>query len=141
MPTKSGDPCPKHVNGPSTNGACRDCYRRRVNGQLGIRRMLSRAQTRAKQSNLPFSIKLPDLFEVWPKDNCCPIFKTPFRQAKAYLGALPESPSLDRILPQFGYVKGNIAVISARANRIKSSETDPLGLRAVADWFEEQLKK
>ena len=29
------------------------------------------------------------------------------------------SPSIDRILPELGYVKGNIAIISMRANWVK----------------------
>jgi hypothetical protein len=31
------------------------------------------------------------------------------------------SPSLDRIIPELGYVKGNIMVISHKANTIKSN--------------------
>lgn len=33
------------------------------------------------------------------------------------------SPSLDRFKPELGYVKGNIHVISTRANRIKNDAT------------------
>ncbi len=38
-------------------------------------------------------------------------------------GNRDHSPSLDRIIPQKGYVKGNVQVISLRANRIKSDAT------------------
>lgn len=31
------------------------------------------------------------------------------------------SPTLDRIVPEKGYVKGNVAVISHKANRIKNN--------------------
>lgn len=37
--------------------------------------------------------------------------------------ASDNSPSLDRIIPSMGYVKGNVAVISHRANVIKSFGT------------------
>lgn len=30
-------------------------------------------------------------------------------------------PSIDRIVPELGYVKGNVAVISMKANRLKSN--------------------
>lgn len=34
---------------------------------------------------------------------------------------LPQSPTLDRIDPKKGYVPGNVAVISDKANAIKSN--------------------
>jgi hypothetical protein len=41
------------------------------------------------------------------------------------------SPALDRIVPEWGYVRGNIIVISDLANRIKNSAT-PEQLARVA---------
>lgn len=41
-------------------------------------------------------------------------------------------------MPAMGYVKGNIIVISNRANRIKNNATIP-ELRAVADFFERHV--
>jgi hypothetical protein len=49
------------------------------------------------------------------------------------------SPSLDRIRPELGYVPGNVAVISYKANAIKQGAT-PEELRAVADWLEANLR-
>lgn len=48
------------------------------------------------------------------------------------------SYSLDRIDSSKGYVKGNIWVISLRANRIKNDST-PQELRLIADKVEERL--
>lgn len=44
-------------------------------------------------------------------------------------------PSLDRVVPSLGYVKGNVRVISFRANRIKSDATAD-ELRAVLSYTE-----
>lgn len=33
------------------------------------------------------------------------------------------SPSIDRIIPERGYVPGNVIVVSMRANRLKSNAT------------------
>jgi hypothetical protein len=49
--------------------------------------------------------------------------------------ATPHSATVDRIWPARGYVRGNIIVISHRANTLKSDAT-PTELRAVAKWAE-----
>lgn len=46
----------------------------------------------------------------------------------------PNSPSLDKIVPELGYVKGNIVVVSLRANQIKSDATIE-ELQAVAKFY------
>ena len=49
------------------------------------------------------------------------------------------TPSIDRIDPKKGYVKGNIIVVSMRANRIKTDATVD-EIRKVADFYEKLLK-
>ena len=49
------------------------------------------------------------------------------------------TPSIDRIDPKKGYVKGNIIVVSMRANRIKTDATFD-EIRKVADFYEKLLK-
>ena len=49
------------------------------------------------------------------------------------------TPSIDRIDPKKGYVKGNIIVVSMRANRIKTDATID-EIRKVADFYEKLLK-
>lgn len=39
------------------------------------------------------------------------------------LDSLNPKPSLDKIIPKLGYVKGNVWVVSNKANRIKSNAT------------------
>ena len=61
-----------------------------------------------------------------------PLFKSPTR------GPCPNSPTLDRIVPELGYTKGNIRVISAKANWCKSDLT--VGqLLQLANYFHKQL--
>lgn len=66
-------------------------------------------------------------FDISPEDivipEVCPIFGMPL---VTYLGAhryLDNKASLDRIDPNKGYVKGNVWVISWKANRLKSDNT------------------
>lgn len=49
-----------------------------------------------------------------------------------------DSYSLDRIDSSKGYIKGNVWVISLRANRIKNDST-PDELRLIADKVDERL--
>ena len=75
------------------------------------------AKARAKRLALEFSIKKEDI--VVPE--LCPILGIPLFDGtrKAHENA----PSIDRIRNDLGYVPGNIAVISYRANRMKAFGT------------------
>lgn len=79
------------------------------------------AKQRAKKHGIIFSISKQDVIDVYPIDNKCPILDL---QLQPSLKKTQEnSPSLDRIIPEKGYVKGNILIISHRANTIKNNAT------------------
>ena len=99
------------------------------------RALLSSAKQRAKEAGVPFSITEEDIIIIPP---CCPVLGIPL-QRKAGRGGGDNSPSLDRIVPELGYVPGNIAVISNRANRIKSNATAE-EIERVAAWLRATLK-
>lgn len=65
----------------------------------------------------------------------CPILGINLVRGVGQRTYLDSSPSLDRIIPAKGYVRGNIAVISMRANRIKSDATLD-ELRSVVAFLE-----
>ena len=50
------------------------------------------------------------------------------------------SPTLDRIIPKLGYIKGNVQVVSALANRIMSDATVNQ-VMAVAKHYEKITKE
>jgi hypothetical protein len=62
-----------------------------------------------------FSIEIGDV--AVPRH--CPLLMIPLKLNNAGC-AKPNSPTLDCIIPALGYVKGNVWVISHRANTIKS---------------------
>lgn len=103
------------------NPVCNDC-RRPISKQQWkhidpASRLLWSARTRAKQNGITFNIDITDI--VIPKR--CPVFGFKLRKAvNKYEGT---SPSLDRINPRKGYVKGNVRVISWRANQLKNNMT------------------
>ena len=80
-------------------------------------KMLYAAKARASKDGLPFSIDLNDI--VVP--DICPVLGISI--AKNSNRCQPNSPSLDKTVPELGYVKGNVQVISHKANTIKSDAT------------------
>lgn len=79
--------------------------------------LLRSARLRAKTKNLPFNLKIEDI--VVPE--LCPVLGIPLKHGEGDVCA--SSPSLDRIIPELGYVVGNIQVISHKANTIKNNAT------------------
>lgn len=76
------------------------------------------AKQRAKKAGLQFSLRLEDV--VIPE--VCPVLGTPFMRGR-HGKTNPESPSLDRMFPERGYIPSNIRVISHKANTIKQNAT------------------
>jgi len=79
--------------------------------------MLARAKKRAKSKGLEFDLVLADI----QIPSHCPVLGIPLSIGKR--GDYTNSPSLDRIDNSKGYVKGNVQVISHRANYIKGNAT------------------
>lgn len=96
--------------------------------------MLKTAKQRAEKHGWDFNIDEGDI--VIP--DICPILGIPLTMGEGH--PIPNSPSLDRIDPTKGYVKGNVMVISHRANTIKSNAT-PEELRKIADFYEAAMNK
>lgn len=74
------------------------------------------AKDRAKKKNIPFNIDIEDI--IIPER--CPVFGFKFEIGTKNK---QKSPSLDRIIPEKGYVKGNIIVVSLKANAMKNNAT------------------
>lgn len=93
----------------------REASRRyRTNNPVG--KMLAIAKQAAKRKGIPFDLTKDDV--VIPE--FCPALGILLHK-KERLG--PNTPSLDRIVPALGYVKGNVIVVSLLANRIKTDAT------------------
>lgn len=119
--------CPKcgsqrvHRKKPFRGWFCKKCsnaFRRewyRSGGQAAI--MLASAKQRAIKQGLPFNLEAQDI--IIPEN--CPVLGIPLEQGtrKNHWSA----PSLDRIRPELGYVKGNVIVVSWRANFLRSNGT------------------
>jgi hypothetical protein len=93
------------------------------------RRLYTLVKSRAKRVGTPFEL---DVSDIHIPETCpilgIPLFRTPGTRTD-------NSPSLDRIDNNLGYVKGNVWVISTKANIMKSNAS-PDELKAFARWVE-----
>lgn len=93
-------------------------------------RVYRSCKTRAKQLNTPFTIQQSDI--IVP--DLCPICATKMQHSDVK-GGSQISPTLDKIQPELGYVKGNIAVICKLCNSTKGSGSAELH-RKIADYID-----
>ena len=93
------------------------------------RTMLNSARSRAKKKGIPFNLSIDDI----DLPDTCPVLGIPLVLGGGF-GQRDSSPSLDRVVPAMGYVKGNVIVTSFRANRIKNDATCA-ELRQVSEFY------
>lgn len=89
---------------------------------------------RARVRGLPFTLSREDI----KVPLLCPVLGIPLKRSNA--GFNPNAASVDRIIPELGYTKENIQIISMRANTMKNNAT-PDQLLAFATWFLNQRKE
>ena len=112
----------------STIRNCKECHKRYQREQRvrnnssdveyhSIRENLNGARKRAKKYGYPFDIVIEDLM---PFPTHCEIFdiELTYGENNKHSGA-----SLDKVIPSLGYVKGNVKIISSRANNMKGDST------------------
>jgi len=86
-------------------------------------------KSRARLSGIAFDLDKSDCLIP----DTCPVLGIPLI---AELGGRKENtPSLDKIIPSKGYVKGNVKVISWLANCIKRDCTDPEVFEKIATYL------
>ena len=96
-----------------------DGYTERLNPKRRLKLLLGGAKHRALVKNLEFDIDYDYIQELWNKtDGHCYLTGQKFdlenwgskRQVN------PRAPSIDRIIPALGYVKGNVRLITYHMN-------------------------
>lgn len=115
------------------NTVCKDCRKisskATYSNQTEEYKMLHRCKSRAKLKNLPFDLEEGD-FNI-------PVY-CPILQELLIQGDPDWAASVDRLVPSKGYVKGNIQIISNKANRIKSNASLH-ELEALVDYLKGEL--
>ena len=142
--TKSADCFYKSRTTGKLHQYCKECNRKRSNRYCSENKdkrsekgrnlrtanpakyLFDHVKQRCKQSGMEFNLEPSDI--VVPAE--CPVFFIPLKVADGKMD--DNSPSVDRIDPTKGYVKGNICVISWLANRIKNNGTLEDRLKIIA---------
>jgi len=97
------------------NSVCKSCRHPKSKKGYADRsieeKLLDGAKQRAKQYNRDFNITLDDI----KVSDRCPVL------GKKFIHNTEMAPSLDRVDNSLGYIRGNIMVISRKANTLKSS--------------------
>ena len=89
------------------------------------------AKLRAEERSMTFTITKEYLKEIYPSDGLCPILRVKMTTQGA---TRDPTPTLDRIDNSKGYVHGNVAWISFRANQAKS-DTTAEEIRGLAEYM------
>lgn len=108
----------------------------KIDAQLEI--MYKSAIQRARKEQLPFDIDIAFLKSIFTIE--CPIFGFDMTWGVLGEGHNLKSPSLDKIKPEYGYIKGNVCIISRLANMIKQ-DVGYEELYKVADWLHDKAKE
>lgn len=111
----------------SHNGVCYDCCmkasknsynKNKTDIEWRRKRLFRLLKNKANRRNIPFEINYEDV--IW--NTHCPVFGC--KLVYDNLGnPISESASFDKIDPKLGYVKGNVIIISFRANWLKQDST------------------
>jgi hypothetical protein len=135
------DTWPKHrSNRTKPDKICRQCFNEKAREYQKdykfyhkrdiVSTLISGAKARATRKGLEFDLEYGDV--VLP--DVCPVFGVPLERAEGGF-PLDNSPTLDRVDSTRGYVKGNVQIVSWKANRLKSNGTLE-DFKSIVRWLE-----
>lgn len=135
--------CDKQFETPTNGWFCsKDCrltysrnWQRNYFKENPSKYLLWGIQGRCSRKGIPFNLTAEDI-EI---PSHCPILGIPLFRNTGGNKPTGNSPSVDRIVPELGYIKGNIQVISQRANIMKN-DANPEELLKFADWVYKNYK-
>ena len=102
---------------------CKECTRAcdRVRYTSSLKGWASPTISNKKRAGHVVDIDCEYIEKIWPKDNKCPLLEHELIIGTGTLNRW--SPTLDRIIPEKGYIKGNVVIVSHLANRIMTNAT------------------
>ena len=127
-PNKKGKSKGKTIGWRTTNNdyrasRCLDCEKKEFEVRYSknpFPQMRSNAKIRSKQDGRIFDVSTEYLKSIFPKDSRCPVLGVKFDMSYKKGGVRKYSPTVDKIIPEKGYVEGNLIIVSHIVNRLKS---------------------
>jgi len=98
----------------------------------------SKLKGKSRENKIPYDLDGKYLQSIYPEDGKCPALNIEMKAGRDSDWRL--SPSVDRIDPSGGYIRGNVIWISWLANCIKSSAT-PKQIIAVGEFYKQLEEK
>lgn len=125
----TGKSCPQgHVSKRySHNGVCYDCvmesntkwyHKNKMDIEWRKQRLFKCLKNKANKEGVPFELKYDDI--IW--ETHCPVFGMELEYLNLDKPKM-NSASFDKIIPEKGYIKNNVRIISYRANWLKQDST------------------
>lgn len=129
-PCKNGHTSLRYVR----TGICIECnsirsksdyYEKYKTDDAAFRKQFSDLRGRAKAKGIPFSIELEDI----EQPEFCPVLGVKLQYGinhnteETKWKKHPDRASFDKLVPNLGYIPGNVFIISLEANRLKSNAT------------------
>ena len=96
-----------------------------------IREKLNSARKRAKENRYSFDISIEDLM---PFPSHCEVFGIKLDYVAFGYERVESLATIDKVIPELGYTKGNVRIISMKANRMKS-DMSLKDIEAIRDYI------
>lgn len=103
-----------------------------------LKSMTDQAKVRSRKLGLPCDITLEWMMEKFYHMDACPALNIAFDWHIIGNSNCQASPSLDRIIPELGYIKGNVQLISYKANTMKNDASFE-ELQRFCEWVNRML--
>lgn len=94
---------------------------KQYNSERPFHYAFGRLRLRAKQNNIPFNLTEEYLVSLWT--GTCAVFGSPLCLPYSTKHQDPNKATIDKVIPELGYVVGNVHWVSNKANIIKSFGT------------------
>jgi len=109
-------------------------YRKKYEEENPVITLLRNCRGRARREGFPCDLDSAYLLSL-EVPQVCPVLGIPINESSR-----DNKPSLDKIIPELGYVKGNVAFISMKANRLKNESTLQ-ELKAIVSYIEKHTSR